>query len=176
MIRTTTRLGAIVALALGLSVAATSPALAVSYTGGSLSSNSSAPGGTVSYTSNATGFDESTQATVTLTCPTGTDVDTAPFGNDGILRVTVALPSDLAAGDECTLTVAASNQTDTFSDTRTITIAGAPADGGQSNDDGLPNTGSENVAPLAWFGAGALALGIAAVVVGVVTRRSRTHA
>ena len=163
------RITAIAALVVGLSVAVSSPALAVGYTGGSLSTNSAAAGGTVTYTSNATGFDETTSATLTLTCPSGTDIDTVPFGSDGILRATLTLPTDAAAGDECVLTVAATSQTDTFSDTRTITIAGAPVDG-------LPNTGASSAAPIAWFGVGALALGIAAVVVALVTRRSRSNA
>ena len=175
MIHSTTRLGVIAALALGLSVAAATPALAVNYTGGSLSSNSSAPGGTVDYTSNATNFDENTSANVTLECPSATDAFTVPFDSDGIVRFSIDLPADAEPGDECELGVDASTQTDTFSDVRVITIAGTPSDG-ESDADGLPNTGAENVAPIAWFAAGALALGIAATVVGVVTRRSRSKA
>ena len=151
------------ALALAL-VTVPAAASGVSYTG-SLDKNSVAPGGTVSYTSTDTGQPSGTPADVSAT-PDVNYIGSANVGHytvaaDGSLHFSFTLPTSAANGTVFTISVTAGR----FTDSKTVTAVVA-------SSSGLPATGVD-AAPYIWFGGGAVALGLAIVVVVAVTRRNR---
>lgn len=171
-----TRILATSALAGALVLTAATAASAADYTGGSVSTTTVAAGGTFTFTSVETAVDEGTAVEADLACGTNvTDISGETVGDNGVISFAVRVPTDVSG--TCTLSVAADDGVDTFSDEVTITIAAAPADGGATPGDGLAATGGADLTPALWFGAGAIALGaVAAGVIAITRRNSRTSA
>jgi len=179
-----TRMLATTALAGAIVLTGATAASAVDYTGGSVSATTAGPGATVTFTSPETGIDEGTVANISIDGPraaeetvitasvkTGTDT----FDANGVVSFRFTIPTSAAAGDTYTVSVTADDGVDTYTGTQVVTVAAVPADGGSG--DGLAETGSADLTPVLWFGAGAIVLGAAAAGVVAVTRRNgRTSA
>ena len=145
------------------------------YTGGQVQENTVAPGGTVTYTSGPTNLAPGTPITVSVNPSTGVAVSgPVVVAANGTFTFSVTVPANATPGSTYTGTATGTDAGgDRYTFGFTIKIAAAPADGRSAADGAaaLPPTGGADTSALLWFGAGALALGGAAIGVVTMTRR-----
>ena len=145
------------------------------YTGAEVDTDTVVAGGEVCFTSDATDLEPGTPIDVTVTPSAGVTVSgEVVVDENGTFTFCVTTPANAAPGTTYTGTATGTDTDgDTYSFGYTVTIAAAPADGAPAGGGGaaLPITGGADTTAVLWFGAGALALGGAAIAVAAVTRR-----
>lgn len=167
-------LTAVFALGFGSAASAIPSPSPSPYTGQETQANTAAPGATVTFTSEDTGLPENSPIVIEVDGPTTVTFQSAVASTssttvnaDGTFTFGVIVPANAPAGAVYEGTASGELDEISYELNFTITVVTPAADGGA----GLPNTGPVDTSALLWFGAGALALGIAAVTVVAAKRR-----
>jgi hypothetical protein len=173
-----------ISLIFGIALVLAGASGAQAYAGGGVDTNTAGPGSQVNYASPRTGVAPGTDAFIEVDGPlareqgqiVGASVlkKTLKVGEDGVIRFGFIVPIDAPPGAKYIITVSADDGINSFSDTSSITVAGAPVDRVVTTAGGaLGFTGGADLTAALWFGTGALVIGGVAAATAVSRRQVR---